>query len=797
MATKKLSTVFFAYGSQDSLVSDTMQEAAKILLGNGIQAATWEDLPVAGRHLISAICTEIDRSEVVIAEVGSLNGNVLFEAGYALGKGKVLVPVLDETKADAVLNWKALGLLTGLGRLDYTGNASKLAVFYMKQAPRKDEPLVLDRLLSGASPKEANSVFAPAPPVHTTALSSLTKMLERDRDWSPRGSSDDLGVAPLELYVKELYRSSAALISVLGPDRTRAREHNARASFLAGIAHGMALPLLIVGEPSFVSPLDYQDMYFGYRNSSDLQKRVRSWLDANHLKWISDGTRSGRLALDIELPIRSFGQYVAEYERDQLADYFVPTSEYEAMLQGHSKIFVGRKGTGKTATMQRMVDDLRQKKSTLVVPIKPANYELSGLVETLKTIESESSTDYMLLALWSYLIYTEIAAQVVRHFDTHPAGWPTRPEIEELRLELERLNVKLDDDLSARLERAVADLTTVALSRAGSDREGVAKVLRAEQVKRLRTKLSAAIREYDRVAVLFDNLDKAWQRGVDYPTMSRFLLSLLVASGTIERELRRDQSGTDGPTFTLAIFLRTDIYDIVSTYAREPDKIETLEVRWRDEDLLLRVIEERFSALRTGSQTGVQPNVWAEIFAPEVRGLGTRDYLPWRVMARPRDLVYFANAALTSAINNRHNMVLQKDFLSAEQVYSEFAVDALLVEGQSETFDLEAVVYEFVSAPAILPSTEVLAMLAKHGDPDEIRDWLLRSTFLGVEIGAGKFEHVEGASRAKRRLRVAQTSADRDTRPLRFRIHPAFRPFLEIRDDDLYFGSIEDVTLEQ
>lgn len=751
-------------------------------------AVTWEDLPVPGRHLVAEICAAIDGVDVLIAEVSSLNENVLFELGYAIGRGKHTVPALDETLTTATRSWKSLGLLSQMGRIDYSGDASKLAALFLASRPRVGEPTHLDRLLADAKTKKPNSLFAPQPAVPTTAFSNLKKMLDRDRGWTLRGSSEDLVLAPLKFYVEEIYRSTAAIIPFLDPDRNRAEEHNSRASLLAGIAHGLDVPLLLVAEPTYQTPLDYSDMLLNFQSSSDLQGRVRIWLDERHLQATTTGRRAGRLALQVELPIRSFGQYVAEYERDSLADYFVPTSEYETMLRGDAKIFVGRKGTGKTATMQRLVDDLRSSGKNLVVSIKPASYEISGLVEAIGSVDSEAVTDYMLLSLWSYLVYTEIAMQIVRHADSRPAGWPLDEDIERVRKELENLGVEVDADLSSRLEHAVNDFITPQKThtRRPDDREAVAKAFKVEHVRRLVAAMQPNLASYDRVAVLFDNLDKAWQRGINYAAMSRFLLALLVASGKIERELRRSSDHPAGPVFTLAVFLRTDIFDIVTRFAREPDKIETLEVRWSDEELLLRVLEERYGALRDDDHSGVEADMWAEIFETEVRSTQTRDYIPWRVLPRPRDLVYFANAALTSAINNKHDLVRETDLIAAEQPYSEFVVEALLVEGQAEEFDLEAVIYEFVGKPATLDQTEIIALLSPHGDANDIRDFLVRSTFLQIEMSEGTFEHVDGAARARRRLKIAEQGAANDGRPLHFRVHPAYRPFLEIPDTDLH-----------
>jgi len=788
-------SVFFAYGSANRLVSDTMRNAAEILRANQVAAATWEDMAVSGKNVIRQICEQIDSVDCVVAEVSTLNFNVLFEAGYALGRGKRVIPALDDSDVNAVRNWKSFKLMRAVGRIDYSGNAGKLASTLLNELPSIGEELLLDALLAGAAAKQLNSVFAPASPVPTTAFDGLSKLLERSPDWTTHSSSDDLVLAPLDYYVKEIYRSTAAVISILGSTRSRAEEHNARASFLAGVALGMELPVLLVAESGFESPFDYQDLLYEFDSARGLQEAVEQWLSNQYSTSSASGKRSGRLALSVELPLQSFGQYVAELEQDELADYFVPTSEFNRMLSAQSEIFVGRKGTGKTATMQRVADELRLNDKNLVVAVKPASYELSGLIEVINDLAGEASTEYMLLCIWSYLVYTEVARQVVRFQNSRPAGWPEDPAVTAVRDELSRMGVDPEDDLSARLEHVVEDLKQRLKRTPSDEREAIARILRVEHIRILRTRLAPSLSGFERVAVLFDNLDKAWTRGADYPAMSRFILSLLVASGKIERELRRDAKSSDGPSFSVGVFLRTDIFDIVTRYAREPDKIGSLEVRWRDEELLLRVLEERFEALRMPDKSGVTPNMWAEIFAPEVRGLNARDYLAWRVLARPRDLVYFANSALTYAVNKKHTIVSESDFISAESDYSEFAIEALLVESQSEPFDLEAVLYEFAGSDCTLSERELLDILGRHGSAEDILNWLVRAAFFGVEVTRDHFAHLEGETRATMRLKVARQNATKDRRQVTFRIHPAFRPFLEIKDSDLHDGQVRDVTL--
>ncbi|MDR7113746.1 hypothetical protein J2X03_003646 [Microbacterium trichothecenolyticum] len=787
---------FFAYGGKPSLRADTMRGAVKGIRKGGGNARTWEDLRIKGGILIDSITSAIDEHAGLMAEVSDLNPNVLFEAGYAIARGKHVWLAFDETDEEAAKNWKELGILSTVGRVNYSASSDSLASQCIAEDPERvgSSPL-LERLLAGGKSRQPEAVFAPSLPSRIQPAISLEAFLERQSHLQLLGAGDDLGMAPLEFYVQEIYRSSAAVFHLLAERRVRAREHNARASLMAGIAHGFELPVLMVVEDGFESPLDYRDLLYSYRSTAELIEHVRGWLETLP-KQAGTNRRLGRLALDIELPIRSFGQFVAEYEREELTDYFVETSEFRSILAGDAKVFVGRKGTGKTATMSQAVDELRRDRRNLVVSVKPSAYELASLIELVNRLGAGGHSEYLMVSLWSYLLHTEIAVRAVRHASEKPAGTGTNTDLQDLAAELDELNVDLDDDLSTRLERAVDRLAQEDPRDGEATQAFVGRMLRLNRLGPLRELVLRTIRDFDRVAVLIDNLDKTWEKGVDYSVMARFILALLTSIGRVEREFSKPPAGLSPARVTLSIFLRTDIYDAIARFAREPDKVGVLSVRWQDPELLVRVLEERYVANRSRKKNAAAFDMWGEVFDLEVRGLPTRDYFLWRTLSRPRDLIFFANASLTTAINRKHSRISAADVTFAEKQYSRFAIEALLVESDAEDFNLEEVLYEFAGLDSTLREEELSELLAASGDPISIRDWLVRTSFLGVEVRSGEFVHVEGETDSRRQVKVAERFASRQGSPVRYRIHPAFRPFLEVRDDDLHRGDLRDATLD-
>ena len=131
------------------------------------------------------------------------------------------------------------------------------------------------------------------------------------------------------------------------------------------------------------------------------------------------------------------------------------------------------------------------------------------------------------------------------------------------------------------------------------------------------------------------------------------------------------------------------------------------------------------------------------------------------------------------------------DFTFAERDYSRFAVEALLVESQPQGFDLEEVLYGFAGLGATLSEGELFEVLRGSPDQEAVRDWLLRTSFLGTQSADGHYVYVEGEAEARKKIVAARRISDRRGEPVMFRVHPAFRPYLDIRDDDLATASGE------
>ncbi|NKZ34340.1 hypothetical protein HF984_06115, partial [Rothia terrae] len=707
---------FFAYAGQHQLRAETCREVVSSLNKQKIDARHWEDMTVDGKIIIDVIKEEIDKSEYVVAEISDLNFNVLFEVGYSITKNKPVLIAVDDSDDEVKSNIEEFKFLDTIGQSRYQGNNSKLHSL-VNEFLYSETNSLYDVFIASAKAREENAVFAPSVPMSYSGPERLQSLLETKTNLNHLVLTDRLE-GDLRYYTRNIYRSSACIFHILKESRTGAKIYNAKASLLAGFAVGLGIPTLMVGEKGVVSALDYRELFYEYTKASELVDYTEQWLNDLPLQ---PGTnrRLGSLDLKIELPFRSFGDYVAENEANNLENYFVRTNEFEAVYSGRAKIFVGRKGTGKTATMFQTLNELKKDKRVLTVPVKPSSYDLAALVNLLNNFADTAEREFFLKALWGYLLKTEIAISLFKYLDSLPAKSGGNPAYEELKKSLDLLRIDVESDMSTRIDDIILDVQSkdkikdaaIALNTAW----------RGIHDERLRK----SAKDFGRIAVLVDNLDKTWESGADFSKLSYFILALIGASNKIEQEFEKQRTNFPAVNVTLGIFVRADIYNVLKEYAREPDKINYQMVQWRDEHLLIRVLEERYVANRGGKVSAA--SMWTELFTEEVHGLKTRDYFLWRSLPRPRDIIFLGNSALTTAINRNHSMVTAADIEYAEkEYYSTFAIDALLVESVSQNFDLEEVFVSLISIPSTNTENELREYIQNDEEFEDIINWLIQ-----------------------------------------------------------------------
>ena len=784
--------VFFGYPRSPVAQREAVVEAAKRLHNAGaLIRLLWEDLGVSGRLLIDVILGAINDADLAAFDVTTLNHNVMFELGYAIGIDRKIWLFRDETDIEATRKWDRVKILTTVGYSPFTSSEQLVQAFW-KEHPLNEEPTIFraaikDYLSSGL----AGGLFY-LPSLHETeAGRKLTRRVRREESAGIRcivADPDESAFRSLSWYAQSVYASSAVIAHFCSPNRYGGDVHNARCALIAGLAHGMKKPLLMLAEGEYTAPVDYRDLLYKYANALDCLRIMDDWL-TDKLAVVHERQRMSPMSTgaDLEVELRSLrlGDPVAENEVEGLSEYFVETASYREVLERRATVFVGRKGTGKTANMLRAAAKLRADKRNLVCVIKPVSYELSGILELMRRSRGPEE-GYVVESLWKFLIYSEMACAIYREIIERPVLPPPETDEYAFLAFMDGEGSSLREEFTNRLEAAVQALIEVDGTRSSisEQRATISEALHRGILQDLRGHLGKVLSQKRRVAVLVDNLDKTWQKGADIENMAIFLLGLLSSVGRISDDFAASDSWRRPVAATVAVFVRDDIYDHVAKVAREPDKIPTSRLYWDDSELLLRVIEERYSVYQG---EGADPKeIWSLFFCPTTRGIGTRQYILNRVLPKPRDIIYFCNEAIASAVNRKRGRIEEDDVMRAEQFYSQFAFESLNVENGVSLEDLERVLFEFAGVSAEMREDEVAAHIMDGGmGADQVPVVMKRLralSFLGIEVGENRFDFGIGP----RDPNVADALASRyvsdsGTAP-RFQVHPAFRSYLEIRD---------------
>jgi hypothetical protein len=782
--------VFVGFASEPSTLADTIRSAAG-RIGNmgGINVQTWEDLRIGGTLLIDQIETAIKKAKVSIFDMTHLNENVLFEVGYAIGSGKIIWPLRDYSDRSRQADWNSLEIFSPVGQIRFTNSDEILAQFISERPDLRGESLFENTLGPQLSPGRSPSLFYMTEVYQTDAGRAVLTLMQKL-------ASSDLGIVTadkreasvqtLPWFTQHIYSAEVVVIHLMGAWRHEAPAHNARASFVAGLAHGMGKPVLMLAEQGYESALDYRELLFRYADAHECETRVEYWVQ-RHLQPVETllaERRDAAEALKLSTELRSvyLGEYVAENEARDLPRYYVETASYREVLSGSSRVYSGQKGSGKSAAALRAEAALRSDARNLVCAIKPPGYDLDGLVRLLETFETRDAKGYVAESLWKYLLATQLALSVEEDLSRRPASVvPNDPEWALMNY-VATNESWLKNDFSSRLDHAVSRLLEVPSKGSISARsERVSEALHSGPLRELRAVLGPALAARRQVFIIVDNLDKAWDRETDVLQLARLLLALLSCMDAFRSDLEKT-AGRKGLSVSLSLFVRSDIFATVSALAREPDKLPVRRIRWPDDASLLDVVEERY---RSSQQVDPPPGeMWTRYFCSSMGSVATTEWVLRTCLPRPRDVLFLLRAAIDHAVGARHNRVEVDDLRLAEREYSLFAFEAAIVEGQQRVPQMEGLLLSFAGVPSILAAGEVEEIVLGAGvDPDSkdgAIDVLQQLSFLGLLVRDGEVTFPDSPREKQKAEILAKRKSSGEGESLRYAIHPAFWAYLEM-----------------
>jgi hypothetical protein len=781
---------FVAYASQPTHLAESIETAIETIKTNGVvEIIGWKSLTVTGRVLLSAICEAIRACDVFIADVTGLNANVLFELGYAIARRKRIWLLLNPSISRARSEWDRFQLLKTVGFAPFTNSEEISRRLYSEEPYNKLNQDLFGELLNSAGPaSKPDALLYLQCTVNTEAAMLVARRVSTGPIKSLIDDPQEVRVQPLSWYVQQVSTAFGVVCHFLSSDFRDSGQNNAKQAIVAGLAYGSSKPLLMMAHEPYESPLDYQDLLQKHSTAAGAISIFANWslpLISNYEKRVIDVARykvEERKRTDLRNI--NIGEPVAEFESDSVPDYFIATAAYTETIHSKHSIVVGRKGTGKTATLYTLTETLKADPRNHVCVIKPVAYELHGLMEILAEERSKADQGYLAESFWKFLLYTELTKSVYEELLRKPQHY-VRTQAEALLSEyVEQNQTLIGYDFSSRLEAAVNGVRELQHTPpAEGRRPKISELLHDQMIAKLRMLLGQVLENKSQVTMLVDNLDKAWNAADDLNLLSDLLFSLLTVSRTVSEDFWHNSCGRSPVNLHFVLFLRSDIYAAMLQFASERDKLPVRLILWNDPELLKRLIEKRFMASRQDIKT--PDEIWKQYFVPTIKGVPTWEYIGNRILPRPRDLIYLVKAALGIAINRGRTLIHEVDLLEGEAQYSRFAIDSLIVESKARFVKAEKLLLEFLSSSEVVTEHEISAKMASAGlaaqDLESLLTLLAELTFIGFEVTPNRFQFLNDERDAHKIATMARKTADDTTHGVRrFRIHPAFHSFLEI-----------------
>lgn len=764
--------LFAAYPSSCPPVMNIIESIAQATKGTEITVHPWSENDVVGRPLIDPILENIDKSDAVICDITRLNFNVIFEAGYAIGKKKRLILTLNKAISNDMNQFQKIGIFDTIGFTTYQ-NSSDFSELVKEETKSAKNALFVEFQKNFKNP-----VYVVELPKKTDVQTRIESRIKRARlRYRSFSAQEHVRLSALGA-IESVASSSGVVVPLASPDLDQASEHNIRAAFVAGLAHALGKPLAILQDVDGPAPLDIRDVVQSFRELDGINSIIAKFADR-----VVEEMQSADPDVDADHPALAdlvLGDPMAENEMTTLGRHYVNTDEFLRVTRGEANVVVGRKGMGKTALFIRTRDRHRRVVDKIVVDLKPEGYQLKKMREDVFDLLSKASVDHLITAFWEYLLYIEICNKILEKDEIRSRNdHQLRPLYRQLVDIREKLPFAEEGDFSERLYALVADVVEKieVLGLRGSDNrlttENITEIIHSHQLPSLRQTLIDYLRHKESLWILFDNLDKGWPTQGIESTDAVILRSLIDASKKIRRELNK--SGIEAYAI---VFVRNDVYELLIQNSADFGKEIRVHLDWADPDSLRRLVQKRLA----GNDNEEFESVWEKYFSRLTLGEYSFDYVLQRSLYRPRNIIKIIYNSRSFAVNARQRLIEENSIIKGLSVYS----SDVLEEADEELSDIipkaRGLLYNFIGESASFGEKELRKIIESHfeASEDDIRrvvDALLYYGFIGGQKLGGEPRYIYDFSY---KMKLLQAWISKDPGTVRYVLNPAFWSALEV-----------------
>jgi len=777
---------FYAYPSEPEHLGETIEIAIKNINKRKVcNIQSWKALRASGRIVINAILNRIDDADLILCDLTSLNLNVLFEFGYAVARKKRVWLTVDKTNPENVELIKGLDILSQIGFKTHENYDDVVNAFFVDN-PYLDLPkhVLVDYegiLVSYASSEPNNDILYLPSAISHTASKQLTRFLIDLKRKTVIDDHLENSYEPLTWYLTNILSSRFVIAHLQNKERDDHVVNNALYSFLSGIARGFSRRLMMLVPAPFEPPFDYRGLLQVHKTAEQCVKVVKVWIVPELAKGKKQDQKAPTQEIDRQLTFLKFhiGESTAENEENELEHYFLPTGAFAFGIDSKLAVFIGRKGTGKTANLYRIRDHFAEQAMNLTITVKPVSFKL----ETFSYLISEVFTRHDIVVdfierVWRVVIYSEVAAELHRRLTNKPSYYDYSTVEDEFLQYCEENEKLINSDFGDKID-LIHSLTKATIA-GGKPAKEVLSIIAERYVDPLIHIFAEVFKKYQKVIILVDNLDKAWEVHQDVGVQSNIIFGLLGFQNTI----RRDLSWAEGDV-RLLIFLREDIYRYVIGNAREPDKIRlsTYRISWESAPLLLKLLEERF--LRCDPNLA-RPDIWEQLFCREVNGKPIQDYLTYHVLPRPRDLIYLVKNAIALCVNKNGERLEQSDLIGAHNSYFQFLLDNIVTEYGLYFPEIRDLIMAFTGIQSSISLRTMRKIIRPYGhsrsDNRMLVELLVNVSFIGMQVNCDiRYAYSNEETESIMRHLISKKGVFKAIKP-KFHVHPAFHGGLSISE---------------
>ena len=323
---------------------------------------------------------------------------------------------------------------------------------------------------------------------------------------------------------------------------------------------------------------------------------------------------------------------------DKLNSYFIEIPEYNGIKNGEFRYIIGRKGTGKTAIIEQLTNEISARHDCLYKYLSLKNFPIQALRGMKDRTQGNKS---QFVPIWSFLILTELCKLLVKD-----EGISDYQNVKELHLFIKRNFPNNELGFSETVRKLESQHNKVAiLSKwigvevANSESEEKYIDVHFQKVTEILIDYIRRINTTCKFYIFFDELDEGYSAGDK--SLNLLLLALLRAVENVHIELK------ESIQLRLVLALRSDIYENLED--NDLNKLDDylVNLRWTTESKSRYSLYDLVNARINASIRVNEPlDAWNCITINKDRGLPTSvksvwDFIYNRTFERPRDIVKY------------------------------------------------------------------------------------------------------------------------------------------------------------